>query len=131
MKKTLLLMTGILVVYGAYMLISGRSSVYGLVYRESRSIRWHFGGLNKVNGKWTCELGQHSSLMGAFWSRYWAEKHYKPEMGYPAPYAKAGLCIDIPSQGEEIMTMVRWPARQNGRCYLADKPNGLRAGIDR
>ena len=65
-----------MVVYVAYMLISGRSSVYGLVYRESRSIRWHFGGLNKVNGKWACELGQHSSLIGAFWSRYWAEKHY-------------------------------------------------------
>jgi hypothetical protein len=45
MKKALLLVTAILVVYVAYMLISGRSSVYGLVYRESRSIRWHFGGV--------------------------------------------------------------------------------------
>ena len=126
MKKALLLVAAILVVFGTYRFIRYRFG-YGFLYRESRSINWHFGALDKVNGKWTCELGQHSSLMGAFWSRYWAEKHYKPEMGYPAPYAKAGLCIDIPSQGEEIMTMVRWPARQNGRCYLADKPNGIKS----
>jgi hypothetical protein len=124
MKKAVLALfsvTAILVVFGT---ISGRFG-YGLVYRESRSINWHFGGLNKVNGKWTCELGEHSSVIGAFWSRYWAEKHYKPEMGYPAPYPKTGLCIDTPSQGEAIATMVTWPVRQNGRCYLADKPNGI------
>jgi len=117
MKRLAIALVSLFVLAYAYLVHNGMP-----IYQESRSINWHFGGLNEVNGKWVCELGKHSSLIGALWTRYWAEKRYKPEMGYPAPYAKVALCIDIPKRGEAIAMMVTWPARANGRCYLVDKP---------